>query len=115
LEFYKGEIKMSEGILQLTDKNFESEIKKHKIIVVDFWAEWCGPCRMFAGTYEEYAKENKDVSCAKINVDQAPVTSEKFGVMSIPSILVFKDGKLVAQKTGALPKAMLKTFVDSFK
>jgi len=106
---------MSEEILHLTDKNFEEEIKKHKIMVVDFWAEWCGPCRMFAGTFEEYSKENTDVICAKINVDQAPVTSEKFGVMSIPSILVFKDGKLVAQKTGALPKVMLKAFVDSVK
>jgi thioredoxin 1 len=106
---------MSESILHLTDKNFDEEIKKNKFIVVDFWAEWCGPCRMFSGTYEEYAKENKDVSCAKINIDQAPVTSEKYGVMSIPSILVFKDGKLVAQKTGALPKVMLKAFVDSVK
>ncbi|MFA7709372.1 MAG: thioredoxin [archaeon] len=105
---------MSE-ILHLTDKNYEEEIKKSKILVVDFWAEWCGPCRMFAGTFEEYAKENADVTCAKINIDQAPVAAEKFGVMSIPSILVFKDGKLVTQKTGALPKAMLKTFVDSVK
>ncbi len=102
-------------MLQLTDKNFEEEIKKHKIIVVDFWAEWCGPCRMFARTFEEYSNESNDVACAKINVDHAPITSEKFGVMSIPSILVFKDGKLVTQKTGALPKPMLKAFVDSVK
>ncbi|HRS42420.1 MAG TPA: thioredoxin [Candidatus Diapherotrites archaeon] len=106
---------MSENILHLTDKNFDDEIKKNKFIVVDFWAEWCGPCRMFSGIYEEYSKENKDIVCAKINIDQAPVTSEKYGVMSIPSILVFKNGKLVAQKTGALPKAMLKSFVDSYK
>lgn len=106
---------MSESILHLTDKNFDEEIKKNKFIVVDFWAEWCGPCRMFSGTYEEFSKENPEVKCAKINIDQAPVTSEKYGVMSIPSILVFKDGKLVAQKTGALPKVMLKAFVDSVK
>ena len=105
---------MSE-ILHLTDKNFEEEIKKNKLIVVDFWAEWCGPCRMFAGTFEEFSKENPEVVCAKVNVDQAPVISEKFNVMSIPTIMIFKDGKVATQKTGALPKPMLKAFVDSVK
>jgi thioredoxin 1 len=102
-------------MLQLTDKDFEETIKKNKIVVVDFWAEWCGPCRMFAGTFEEFSKENTDVLCAKVNVDQAPVTSGKYNVMSIPTIIIFKDGKIVAQKTGALPKPMLKAFVDSVK
>ena len=102
-------------MLQLTDKDFEETIKKNKIVVVDFWAEWCGPCRMFAGTFEEFSKENTEVLCAKVNVDQAPATSGKYNVMSIPTIMIFKDGKTVAQKTGALPKPMLKAFVDSVK
>ncbi len=100
-------------MLQLTDKNFDEEIKKHKLMVVDFWAEWCGPCRMFAGTFEEFSKENQDIPCAKINVDQAPKTSEKFKVMSIPTVIVFLDGKPVTQKTGAMPKSVLKSLVDS--
>lgn len=102
-------------MLELTDKNFEEEIQKNKIVVVDFWAEWCGPCRMFAGIFEEFSKENKEVVCAKVNVDNAPVTSNKYGIRSIPTIMIFKDGKLITQKSGALPKPMLKAFVDSVK
>jgi len=102
-------------MLQLTDKNFEEEIKKNKIVVVDFWADWCGPCRMFAGTFEEFSKENTKVVCVKVNVDQAPITSGKYNIMSIPTIMIFKDGQPTTQKTGALPKPILKAFVDSIK
>lgn len=102
-------------MLELTDKNFEEETKKNKIVVVDFWAEWCGPCRMFAGIFEEFSKENPDVVCAKVNVDYSPMTSSKYNIMSIPTIMIFKNGEYVSQKSGILPKQLLKDFVNSVK
>lgn len=106
---------MSEKVIILNDSNFKTEIKKHKLAIVDFWAEWCGPCRMFAGIFEEFASENTDVVCVKVNVDNAPITSSEYKIMSIPSILFFKDGNLVKQSVGVIPKAMLKKIVDEIR
>ncbi|MDD5316784.1 MAG: thioredoxin [Candidatus Cloacimonetes bacterium] len=106
---------MSENIINLDDSNFKTELKKYKLAIVDFWAEWCGPCRMFASIFEEFALENKEVTCIKVNVDNAPKISTEYNVMSIPSIFFFKEGKLVKQTVGVLPKAMLKKIIDEIK
>lgn len=102
---------MSEYITELDDTNFKEKIKDKKIVIVDFWAEWCGPCHMFASTFESFAKENKDVFCAKVNVDKAPETSKEYQVMSIPTILFFKDNELKRTQVGVISKDILKQIV----
>lgn len=100
---------------EFTDANFkEIAIEKSGVSVVDFWAEWCGPCRMITPIIEELATEYKDKAViGKINVDNNPETSMKFGVMSIPTILIFKDGKLVDKHVGATTKAVLAKKIDA--
>ncbi|MFH0906392.1 MAG: thioredoxin [archaeon] len=106
---------MSDSLLHLDDSNFEKELKKNKILVVDFWAEWCGPCKIFGPIFEETAKENKDkdVKLAKVNVDEASKTASTYDIMSIPTIAIFKDGKLIKQQAGVMPKPILKKFIES--
>ncbi len=104
---------MSE-IKMLDDTNFEEFIKENKIVVVDFWAEWCGPCQMFASIFEDFAKES-DVSCVKVNIDDAQTIAEKYNVLSIPTIMIFKDGEMVSQQTGAVPKTFLQNMVEKIK
>ncbi len=92
----------------LTDANFESEIRKPGVILVDFWAAWCGPCLRVAPTLEAIARENAGrMRLGKLNVDENPRTAERFQVMSIPTMLVFKDGKLVDGIVGALPRPQI--------
>lgn len=93
----------------LTDANFETEVLKSPIpVLVDFWAAWCGPCRMIAPVIEGIANEyTGKIKVGKLNVDDNPKTSREYNVMSIPSILLFKDGKLVNQSVGVVPKEEL--------
>ncbi len=98
---------MSEVILN--DTNFEQEVLQHQgPVMVDFWATWCGPCRMLAPVVEEIAKEYAGkVKVCKLNVDEGPDTSSKFRITSIPTLIFFKDGKVVAQTVGLQSKAAL--------
>ena len=100
--------------LKVTDENFESEvIKSSKPIVVDFWAEWCGPCKMLTPTIEALAEEYKDTSSiVKINVDDSPAIATKYGIRSIPSILLFNKGDVVEQRVGAVSKDELAGMLD---
>jgi len=106
----------SKYIKEITDaKEFDKEINKKGIVIVDMWAEWCGPCRMFSKIYDTFAKDNKDVVCLKVNVDQNRDISQRYNVMSIPTVLFFKDGKLVKQQVGVMPLEILKQMVESLK
>ena len=93
--------------LQITDANFEELVNSGKPMVLDFWAEWCGPCRMVVPLVEEIAKERSDIKVVKINVDEEQDLAMQFGVMSIPTLVVMKNGKIVNQVTGARPKAQI--------
>lgn len=94
------------AVITITKENFEAEVlKSAQPVLLDFWAAWCGPCRMLSPIVDEVAEERTDVKVGKVNVDEQPELAGEFGVMSIPTLLVFKDGKLANQAVGARPKA----------
>ncbi len=105
---------MSEHILQVSDDSFETDVLKAELpVLVDFWAEWCGPCKMIAPILDDVATEYAGkVSVAKVNIDQNPNTPPKFGIRGIPTLLLFKNGQVAATKVGALSKTQLKQFLD---
>jgi thioredoxin 1 len=106
---------MADTALHLTEANFDTELGSHKeILMVDFWAEWCAPCRAIAPTLEELARDSAGkVSLAKVNVDEHPGLAARYGVRSIPTILFIKEGAVVDQVIGAVPKAQLKKKLDA--
>ncbi len=94
------------AVITITKENFEQEVlQSAKPVLLDFWASWCGPCRMLSPVVDEVAEERTDVKVGKVNVDEQPELAGQFGVMSIPTLLVFEQGKLVRQAVGARPKA----------
>ena len=94
--------------ISVDKNNFSQEVlNSDKPVLMDFWASWCGPCRMVAPLVEEIAKERSDIKVVKINVDEEQELAMQFGVMSIPTLVVMKDGKIVNQVTGARPKAQI--------
>jgi thioredoxin 1 len=105
---------MSEDLIHVTDSNFEQEIlKSEKPALVDFWAPWCGPCQRIAPIIEELAAEYKDkVKVAKLNVDESRKVATDLGVMSIPTLILFKDGKVIDKVIGLVPKDRLKEFMN---
>ena len=98
----------------ITDSNFDEEIQNSQLrILVDFWAEWCGPCKQIGPILEDIGEAKKDkLKILKLNIDENPQTPQKFGVRGIPTLMLFKDGKVVDTKVGSLPKNMIESWLD---
>lgn len=105
---------MSENTKPVTDDNFATEVLAAKEpVLVDFWAEWCGPCKMIGPALEEIGREySGKLTVAKVNIDENPVTPNNYAVRGIPTLILFKDGKPAATQVGALPKSQLRQWVD---
>jgi thioredoxin 1 len=103
------------GVGKVSDATFEAEVlKSAEPVVVDFWAEWCGPCRMIAPALEEIAGSlNGKVKIVKLNVDENPKVAEKYGIMSIPTLMLFKNGELASRQVGAAPKQKLEQWITT--
>lgn len=106
---------MSDQITHTSDASFEADVLQNdKAVLLDFWAEWCGPCKMIAPLLDEAATEYADkLAVMKLNVDENPSTAQKFGVRSIPTLMLFKDGAVQAQKLGAMSKSQLTEFLNT--
>jgi thioredoxin 1 len=105
---------MAQGITNVTDESFEREVlKADGPVLVDYWAEWCGPCKMIAPVLEEIARDYAGkVKVAKLNIDENPSTPPKYGIRGIPTLMLFKGGNVEATKVGAVSKSQLAAFID---
>ncbi len=106
---------MSDNIVYLTDDSFQNEVlESSEPVLVDYWAEWCGPCKMIAPILTEIASEYQGkIKVAKLNIDENPQTPPKYGIRGIPTLMLFKDGNVEATKVGALSKSQLTAFIDT--
>jgi thioredoxin 1 len=106
---------MNESIIHVADSTFEEQVlKSDSPVMVDYWAEWCGPCKMIAPILDEIADEyNGKLTVAKLNIDENQETPQKYAVRGIPTLMIFKDGEVAATKVGAVSKSQLSAFIDS--
>jgi thioredoxin len=106
---------VSDNIIHVSDDGFDNDVlKSQEPVLVDFWAEWCGPCKMIAPVLEEIASEyTGKIKIAKLNIDDNPATPPKYGIRGIPTLMLFKNGNVEATKVGAVSKSQLAAFIDS--
>ena len=98
-----------------SDSTFQDDISSESnLILVDFWAEWCGPCKQISPILEEIANEKDNLNILKLNIDENPITPQKYNVRGIPTLMLFKDGKLIDTKIGSLPKSSLEDWINSY-
>ena len=101
------------AVMTVTKDNFQKEVlESDKTVLLDFWASWCGPCRMVSPIVDEISVERPDIAVGKINVDEQPELAGKFGVASIPTLVVLREGRIVRQSVGAMPKARILALLD---
>ena len=112
---FTGEVTLSDKIVYVTDATFEQEIVNAEgPVLVDYWADWCGPCKMIAPILDEIAEEyDGKLKVAKLNIDENPNTPPKYGIRGIPTLMIFKNGNIEATKVGAVSKSQLAAFIDS--
>ena len=104
------------SVVKITDKNFQKEVMGCDTpVLVDFWADWCGPCRMIAPILEEVDREISDVTVMKVNVDKEPALADRFSINAIPTLVFFKDGQLIKQKTGLYPRDALDLIIKEIR
>jgi len=116
MEELKQKISIPDHPLIATDENFDQLLNENKMVLVDFWAEWCMPCKMFGPTIEEFAKDMKGrVTVAKLNVDESRGVAMKYNTMSIPTTILFKDGKPIDKMIGAVPKERLIELIKRYE
>lgn len=102
-------------LVEITDQNFEEEVKNSdKLVLVDFWAPWCGPCKMLGPILEELGSELKNVKIVKMNIDEHLAIPSEMGIRSIPTMMIFKDGKNIDTKLGVLPKNTIKSWLQQY-
>ena len=98
-----------------SDSTFQDDIfSQSNLVLVDFWAEWCGPCKQISPILEEIANEKENLNVLKLNIDENPATPQKYNVRGIPTLMLFKDGKLIDTKIGSLPKSSLEDWINSY-
>ena len=103
------------AVLNISDSDFDEKVLNDKnIVLCDFWAEWCGPCKQISPILEEIANEKDNLNILKLNIDENPTTPQKYNVLDIPTLMLFKDGKLIDTKIGSLPKSSLEDWINSY-
>jgi len=108
-------MKSPSGPIKISDETFDETINRNRLVIVDFWAEWCGPCMVLSPVIDQLAKEYAGkVLFAKLNVDENPAVTARFGVMSIPTLLIFKDSNLVDKIVGVAPKSRIESVLNSY-
>ncbi len=106
---------MGTGTLELTEQNFEATLEKGGILLIDFWAEWCGPCRAFAPVFEAASKKHADITFAKVDTEAQQGLAAAFEIQAIPTLAVFRDGVMLGRNSGALPAAALEGVIEQVR